>query len=198
MKINAIILGAGHSKRFGGKKLLTHFQGKPLIRHIIEAAIQVDFQDIILVTQYEELMQLDISHTIHIVENENVDKGVSHSIGLGIKAGRPCDAYMFLVGDQPFVTKQVIEELIECFKRGKHQIVCTGYKGRRGSPTLFDSYYKEELLDLVGDIGGKQVMKKYPEAVKVCEVQNPKVLEDIDTLEDYQRLEQGTIEQRME
>ncbi|MEG0905498.1 MAG: nucleotidyltransferase family protein [Cellulosilyticaceae bacterium] len=188
MKINAIILGAGNSTRFGGKKLLTDFKGKPLIMHIIEEAIQVEFQDIILVTQYEELIDLKINHTIHIVENENVDKGISHSIALGIKAGRACDAYMFLVGDQPFVTWQVMEGLIGCFEKDKQQMLCIGYQGRRGSPTLFDSYYKEELLALVGDTGGKQVMQKYPGQVEVYEVEDIKVLEDIDTREDWGRL----------
>lgn len=188
MKINGIILGAGNSTRFGSKKLLTDFRGKPLIRHVIQESIQVAFQDVILVTQYEELIDLKINHINHIVKNENVDKGISHSIALGIKAGRPCDAYMFLVGDQPFVTQQVMEGMIGRFEKDKHQILCTGYQGRRGSPTLFDSYYKEELLALVGDIGGKQVMKKYPGQVEVYEVEDIKILEDIDTLEDYRRL----------
>lgn len=183
-------MGAGKSKRFGSKKLLTSFNGKPLIQHIVEEVIKINFQDIVLVTQHEELMQLAINHNICTVKNENVDKGISHSIKLGIKAGRNCDGYMFLVGDQPFVTQEVMEGMIKAIKKGKHQILYAGYEGRRGNPTLFDSYYKEELLLLEGDSGGKQVMKKYPKKVEVYTVSDMKVLEDIDTVEDYRRLEQ--------
>lgn len=188
MKIKAIILAAGNSKRFGKEKLLEGFQGKPLIMHVIEEVLKVEFEEIILVTQYEEVEKLINTRNIRVVRNKNVDKGISHSIHLGISEGGSCEGYMFIVGDQPFVTCEIIEGMINQFRKEKGQILCISHEGRRGSPTLFDACYKEELLSLEGDIGGKQVMKRHPECVETYEVKDFLVLEDIDTREDYERL----------
>lgn len=188
MRINAIILAAGNSKRFGKEKLLEEFGDKLLIEYIIEEVQKVEFAEIILVTQSNVIKKLNNTHNIHIVENKNVDKGISHSIYLGINEGKDCEGYMFIVGDQPFINKVMIEGMIAKFSPYNEQILCMSYKGRRGSPTLFDKSYKDELSRLEGDIGGKQVMKKYSEHVEMYEVEEQLVLEDIDTPEDYKRL----------
>lgn len=188
MKIKAIILAAGESKRFGSKKLLEEFLGKPLIQHVLDEVVKVEFEEIVVVTQHEAIKKLESTHKIHMIDNENVDKGISHSIYLGINEERDYDGYMFIVGDQPFITSQIIETMIAKFQGGNGNILCMSHKGRRGSPTLFDKCYKNELLQLTGDIGGRQVMKNHPECVINCEIDDPICLEDIDTREDYTKL----------
>lgn len=187
-KISAIILAAGNSLRFGKKKLLQDFQGKPLVMHVIEEAMKVDFEEIIVVTQYKEIEEMLDIHKIHMVYNQDVGKGISHSIYLGINEGKNCDGYMFIVGDQPFVTSEIMKGMIDRFNTASRQILCMSYQGITGSPTLFDICYKEELLGLQGDVGGKQVIKRHPEHIEAYEVENLLMLEDIDTLEDYERL----------
>ncbi|MGL6174608.1 MAG: nucleotidyltransferase family protein [Cellulosilyticaceae bacterium] len=188
MKIKAIILAAGESKRFGSKKLLEEFLGKPLIQHVIDEVVKVEFEEIVVVTQYEAIKKLESTHKIHMIDNENVDKGISHSIYLGINEERDYDGYMFIVGDQPFITSQIIETMVSKFEIGNGNILCMSHKGRRGSPTLFDKCYKDELLQLTGDIGGRQVMQNHPECVINYEIDDPICLEDIDTREDYIKL----------
>lgn len=187
-KINAIILAAGNSLRFGKKKLLQDFQGKPLVMHVIEEAIKVDFQEIIVITQYKEIEEMLDIHNIHMIYNQDVDKGISHSIYLGINEGKSCDGYMFIVGDQPFITSGMIKGMIDRFNPTSQQILCMSYQGTTGSPTLFDTCYKEELLGLQGDVGGRQVMKRHQEHIEAYEVDNLLMLEDIDTPQDYERL----------
>lgn len=189
MKIKAIILAAGNSERFGSKKLLEEFLGKPLIQHVIDEVVKVDFEEIVLVTQYEEIKKLENTHKIHMVNNKNVDKGISHSIYLGINEAKDYDGYMFIVGDQPFITNTLIEKMLTKFQVGNREILCMSHKGRRGSPTLFDRCYKDELLQLTGDIGGRQVMQNHPACVINCEIDDPICLEDIDTRDDYTKLE---------
>lgn len=188
MKIKAIILAAGNSKRFGSPKLLTEFRGQPIINHTIEEVMKVGFEEIILVTQYESLMNLESTHKIHIVRNKNVDKGISHSLQLGIKAARDCDGYMFLVGDQPLLNRKTLQGMINQFKKSNQAIICAGYQRRSGNPTLFSSCYEKELLALKGDKGGKQIINKNLDNVIIYEVEEERELFDIDTLEDYHKL----------
>ena len=58
-------------------------------------------------------------------------------------------------------------------------IVCAGHGERRGNPVLWDRSYFPELLELTGDTGGRQVIKRYPERVRLVEC-GEKELADVD------------------
>lgn len=121
-----------------------------------------------------------------VVFNRNREMGISHSIALGIWAAGAMseeDGLMFMVCDQPRLAAGEIFRLVEEFRRTKKTIACLSDGRRTGNPVVFSGKYREELLSLRGDTGGKTVMKRHPGEVYLCPASNPAALEDIDYID---------------
>lgn len=184
MKINLILLGAGNSSRFGSNKLLTEIDGKPMYLHILKKVIGMNWNQIIFVTQYKEIVKQIKGYPIDVVYNNHGEWGISHSIKLGIEYGNDCDAYLFSVCDQPFITANSIQKLINEFMNCEKRIACLSYNGILGNPAIFDLIYEKELLELKGDKGGKVIINNHSDDVKIVNVDNIKELMDIDYISD--------------
>lgn len=188
MKINLILLAAGNSNRFKGNKLLTMVNDKPMYMNVLDTILKLNFNKIILVTQYEEIKAALIEQPIQVVMNKNSELGISHSIKLGIQTDMEADAYMFMVCDQPFISLMSIETLIYRFIKSNKGIACVEYEGKLGNPTIFSKKYKNELLSLEGDVGGKSIIKKYPYDLETVTIIHELELMDIDTREELENL----------
>ncbi|WP_160688168.1 nucleotidyltransferase family protein [Clostridium sp. C2-6-12] len=186
-KINLILLAAGNSTRFKGNKLIEVVNGKPMYMNVIEKVIKLKFNKIILVTQYEVIKEALLNYPIKVVLNHKSELGISYSIKLGINADLEADAYMFMVCDQPFISLESIKELISSFIISDKGMACA-YNETLGNPTIFSAKYKEELLNLNGDVGGKAVMKKHLEDLEKVKINNEAELMDIDTREELEKL----------
>lgn len=182
--ITAIVMASGFSKRMGLNKLLMKYNDKFLIEYTLEKISQCDFVEKIIVTQYEEIEKL--TNNFKVVINENAHKGQSESIKLGVKSSEKCDGYMFFVADQPLINQKDIEKLIRVFRENKDFIVIPKYKEKRGNPVIYPSLYKEEILRLEGDKGGKSIIKS-SNKIKYVEVEED-TLFDIDNKDDFNKL----------
>lgn len=121
-----------------------------------------------------------------LVFNRNQELGISHSIALGLRAAGAVteeDGLMFMVCDQPRLAAGELFRLAEEFRRKKKTIVCLSDGDRTGNPVVFSGRYREELLCLRGDTGGKAVIKRHPEEVYLCSASDPAALEDIDYID---------------
>lgn len=121
-----------------------------------------------------------------VVFNRNREMGISHSIELGIRAAGAMadeDSLMFMVCDQPRLAAGELFRLAEEFRKSKKTIACLADGERTGNPVVFSGIYREELLSLCGDTGGKAVIKRHPEEVYFCPASNPAALEDIDYID---------------
>ena len=123
---------------------------------------------------------------IIITMNQNPHAGISESIKLGIKKLKSCDAYMFFTGDQPELTIETIKKIMD--KAGRDKIIVPRYNRKNGSPVLFGADFRDELLSLEGDTGGKQIIKRYVNNVEYLDIENPREGFDIDTKEEYESL----------
>ena len=188
MKINLILLASGNSIRFKGNKLLTQVNNKPMYMNVVEKIFKLNFNKIILVTQYEEIKEELSKYPIQVVMNENSELGISHSIKLGINEDMEADAYMFMVCDQPFISLESLEKLIDRFLRSNKGMACVEYEGSLGNPTIFSVKYKHELLSLNGDIGGKAIIKKHLDDLEKVKIIHEVELVDIDTREELDML----------
>lgn len=177
MKTNLIILAAGNSTRFQGNKLLHIWQGKPLIEHVFMAVKPVAFAQVIVVTQYEEVMRLAQTYGFQVVENKQIEKGISHSIMLGLQASPVHEQTMFLVGDQPFIKASTLQKMLD-ESDGCH-ITCAVHQGIIKNPIIFPCVFDGELCALQGDQGGKQVVHRHNDQLFFMEVDECE-LQDID------------------
>lgn len=68
---------------------------------------------------------------------------------------------MFAVADQPYLTRESLENMVETWEVSKKGILVSENAGRMGNPVIFAYKYYEELKKLEGDVGGKCVLKKH-------------------------------------
>ena len=190
MKINLILLAAGNSKRFNGNKLLAIYKNKPIYMYIVEKVVNLKINKIICVTQYEEIKEALLNTNINVVMNNNSNLGISSSIKIGINFDKNADGYMFMVCDQPFISIQTLNSVIDNFIKGDKGIVCAGYGKNKGNPVIFSKRYINELLSLEGDNGGKVIIKGNLNDLKIVNINNRIELVDIDTQEEFVKIAQ--------
>jgi len=101
---------------------------------------------------------------VTMVENPNPEDGVSSSIAIGLRAlPDTSSAALIGVADQPYLTADAIQELLDAFLPGL--IVVPRFGDHRGNPPVFDRRFFADLMELRGDRGGQAVVNAHPEAV---------------------------------
>jgi CTP:molybdopterin cytidylyltransferase MocA len=120
---------------------------------------------------------------VRLVENPEPERGLSHSIALGL-AAIPGNSRAALIGvaDQPYLTADGLRELTASFR--EHSIVVARYGDHEGAPAIFDCRFFDELRKLEGDRGGQLVVTRHPDAAIVVELP-PEMGRDIDRVEDW-------------
>lgn len=186
--IAGIVLAAGGSTRMGQPKLLLDVHGEPLIRHVVRLAENSKLMPLIVVTgaHSTEIQSVLTDFSVEIIYNPDWQKGQSTSVKAGIRALPPgADGVVILLGDQPGITKEVIQELIETHAsiQPTPAIIIPEYQGKRGNPVLFDRCVFQAMSTLSGDAGARQIFTRFPSSV--IAVDNPDLFADIDSPEDY-------------
>lgn len=184
--ISAIVMASGFSRRMGENKLLMDFNGKTIIENTFEALKKCDFKEVIVVSQYEEVLKIANKYQFKFVLNDNAQIGQSESIKLGIRNSGKYDGYMFFVGDQPLINNDDLKGLINEFERKKEYIVIPRYDNKTGNPVIFPACLKNNLLSLKNDEKGKKVINEY-DKIKYVNVSKYTLL-DVDTKLDYENL----------
>lgn len=183
----AVILAAGFSTRFGDNKLMAKLNGKPVIKCVSDTVLKCPFDKIILVYHSDEVAKAVESSSIRTVFNPLSAQGQSTSVNAGVAAAEETDAYMFFPGDQPFIDESTVISLQKAYYEGRGLIVAPAYNGKRGSPVIFDEFFKKALLSISGDTGGKTVIEANQEKLYELPVENTAAGLDIDTREDYMK-----------
>lgn len=189
--ISAILLAAGESKRMGQPKQLLPFRGSTILGQIMENLLPSQAAEIIVVlgSQAEKIMPQISREPVKIVVNPDFEQGMSSSIKCGLsRISAAADGVMIVLGDQPLIEKETIDLLIEKHRQSERGIILPVYKGLRGHPVIFTMKYKDELMRLTGDIGGKQIVERHPSDVLEVEVDCESVVISIDAESDYQSL----------
>jgi molybdenum cofactor cytidylyltransferase len=193
MKISALLLSAGESKRFGENKLLTNIDNKTIIEKSLDSLIlqQKSLNEIIVVigNDYTKILKT-ISNKklpqVKVVLNKNYRKGIASSIIKGIEnTSTDTEVCIIALADMPFIKPETIKILINEIEKGRYGIITLIYKNRKGHPIAFSKKYFNELKRLKGDIGGRNIVEKYKKDVLEIEVDDEGIIIDIDTKEDY-------------
>lgn len=185
--MKAIILGAGMSKRMKRNKLLIKFKGKFLIEAVIEKVLECNFDEVIIVYKDKEIREVAEKYNLKSIYNENYYKGQSESIKLAVNNIDNGD-FMFFTGDMPLLKTDTINYLIEIFNENKGIIVPRVKNGNR-NPVIFENKYKAELLNLQGDVGGREVIKNNINEVTFIDFDDEDEFFDIDCEEDLEYIE---------
>ena len=186
--ISAILLAAGESNRMGQPKQLLPFGQSTILERTIDNLLDSAISETIVVMGYkeEEIRKTIADKPVKIAINPDYQQGMSTSIIAGLKQiNKRARAVLIALSDQPFVDSQTITSLVEAFIANNKGIIIPVYRGKRGNPVIFAIRYKGELLNLKGDTGGREIIKRHPDDVLEVAVNCEGVLLDIDTMESY-------------
>ena len=191
-KIGLIILAAGAATRMGRPKQLLSYQGRSLILHAVEVALASLCQPIIVVLgAYVERIKPELMpKAVQVVENSQWQEGMSSSIRAGmsmlLKTNSKLDAVIISLADQPLVSPQIFNQLIQSYQETQKVIVASKYNETTGVPALFGNALFPELMQLEGDKGAKALIQKYIDTGLILLI--PEAAIDIDTPDDYKQL----------
>ena len=188
IKIWAIVLAAGESKRMKAVKMLLPFDGKTIIEKVIENISGSDVFKILIVTgaYKEEIQKVTEAWSVIHCHNDNYKEGMLSSIKCGFRSVTSgVDAVLVFPGDQPEIKSDVINQVISAYKHTNKGIIIPVYMKKRGHPVLIDLRYRNEIDNLDPAVGLRSLSQLFPEDVYEVETDSPAILKDIDNNEDY-------------
>lgn len=190
-----VILAAGSSSRMGQNKLLLKWGNTSVIGHLIKTWNELGAGQVVVVIRkddnslIEELKRsgVDLSNTI---VNPAPQKGMFSSIKcaaqwLGWK--KHFHRFAIVLGDQPQIKFETLMRLLK-FSSNNPDLICQPvYKGKKGHPIVLPEHVFKglsnsnavTLRDAIRDCGVRTIH---------CEVDDPGLLLDIDTFEEYNRI----------
>ncbi|TKJ29851.1 MAG: molybdenum cofactor cytidylyltransferase [Chloroflexi bacterium B3_Chlor] len=188
-RMAVIVLAAGESRRFGSPKQLLPWGEATMLEHVVDTALEsaVDETIVVLGHRAERIGKLLRNRPVRVVINQDWQGGLSTSVRAGLQAlPANYEACLFLLGDQPNVTPQLIDTILKRYRRTLAPVVAPSYRGRRGNPVLFSNSLFPELLTMEGDQGGREVIRRHQDEMETVEAEQEDLFLDIDTVADYE------------
>ncbi len=190
IEIACLLLAAGNSSRFGGKKQLAIIDGQPMIVHTLNQLKRLFREDVCIVTgAYADDISPYIADEAHVIVHDGWASGMGSSIVEGVRAICDQKSYagiMVAVVDQVELCSNDYQRLLDRFDG--NNIVASEYNAVVGVPAIFPQRYYEQLLELEGEHGARKIIRQYLH--QVTTVVMPNAVMDIDTKQDLMRFKE--------
>jgi molybdenum cofactor cytidylyltransferase len=187
--ISGILLAAGAARRFGGGKLSQSLPDGIPVGIAALRNLQSALQHVLVVLRPGDdvLAALYASAEARIIVCDDAALGMGHSLAAAIAHESEATGWVVALADMPYVMPSTIRAVADLVSEGKGIVLpCLG--AERGHPVGFHRVFRDELVALKGDSGARSVIQAHPNAVRRLPVNDPGILQDIDTLEDLRRL----------
>ena len=192
--IAAIILAAGRSSRYrdaGGQeasKLVASLDGKPLVRHVAEAALGSQARPVVVVTGHERarIARALEGLPVQFTHNNAFASGMASSLKAGLAAlPKNVGGVLILLADMPHVSSELLDRIgAEFACHSVRLAVVPTFHGRRGNPVLLSRALFPAIGALDGDEGARNLLAGAPPgAVVEIAVDEEAAIVDIDTPE---------------
>ena len=200
--ITGILLAAGLSTRMGFPKQLLPYCGNTIIGTVVDNMLNSNFSEVVVVVGFcaHEIQFILQEKNIRIINNEDHREGMLNSVQKGVRSfdfntrrrlmedstfNDRC-AFSLMLVDQPFITTDMINRVIDAYAETDKGIVLPSYCYRRGHPVIFNHKYADDILALDADSGGvRSLYRLYSNDIHYVPVETDIVLRDIDYPEDY-------------
>lgn len=188
--ITGVLLAAGSASRFGADKLMQPFGTAGDV--VAEASARA------LLAGVDEALAVvrpgggDLAARLRLVGLESIvcedaDQGMGRSLACGVGAAGQAEGWVILLADMPCVRVDTVHAVAAQLRRGR-AIVAPTYRGRRGHPVGFGARFRDDLMQLSGDQGARAILASHPHLLETISVDDPGILQDIDTPADLSRL----------
>lgn len=184
----------------GKFKPLIPYQGKSFIQNIVLKLNPV-CDEIIIVTGFnsDELRaktiksltdenQSEVIKKIKFAFNDSFQKGMFTSLQKGISEAKNCDGILYHFVDQPGLPINFYPEFIKQID-SENDWIQPSYKNQHGHPILLAKNLFDLIINSPSDFNLREISKNPKVRKKYWECDYKEIFQDIDTEEDYLRLD---------
>ena len=188
----AILLAAGESSRMGQLKAPLPWRGTSLLEHQLRSLLDAGVQQVIVVLGHDADRLKPVVESVDGASwtlNEDYLQGKTTSLKAGVAAlaGQKVSDVLLLNVDQPR-SVDTVRTLLERHQASSFAITIPTHGGRGGHPIFITAQLLPELADIEEETQGlKAVVRRHADATERFEVDDPTVLRDLNTPEQYQQ-----------
>lgn len=189
-----ILLAAGVGRRFcadrSGHKLEVLIDGVSVAERAL--AVLASSVDVVIVAARADgaaIAKLAATQGCHVVVPADAAQGMGHSLAAAVNYAQHMfvDAKTLVVAlaDMPWLQTSTVSNAVaqsvvrDCIVQPRHV-------GQPGHPVVFPSRYMSALAASVGDVGARELLRRYASEVYAFDVNDSGVLRDVDTPADVQ------------
>lgn len=184
-RTGAIILAAGKSDSIEELKPMMKLGKTTMIQKVIDTLRQAGVTPIVVVTGYQaEELERHIAHRGAVcVRNKKYETSqMFDSICIGLKRiGKKTDQVLLFPADVPMISVNTIRKI----KESEAEITVPVYEGKSGHPVLLAREIIPYILNYRGERGLKGAMEESGAAIHSLELNDPGILMNTNTEEDY-------------
>lgn len=204
MKAGAVIVSAGLSSRMGAFKPMLPFGGETIIRHNVTTLLNAGCSPVCVVTGFRSELLKEHLAGLPVLCVENTDYRTTQmldSVKLGLAAVKDsCECVLFTPGDACAYQNDTVSSLLD----SGADICIPVFNGKRGHPVMISCRFIPRILSYEGEggLGGALASLASPAddrteagsgpetcaVIKELPVNDPGILLDADTPEDYKKL----------
>ncbi|MBB5204208.1 molybdenum cofactor cytidylyltransferase [Inhella inkyongensis] len=190
-----IVLAAGRGSRFEGPghKLQQPLGASTVLGRTLDHALASQMRVLVVCTEaLAPLIRSKVAARDMVVlpPAPRGAEGMGLSISAGVSAAASAPGWLILPGDMPQISPTTLRAVAA--RLMSDPVVFAQYKGRRGHPVGFGAEMYSELIALQGDEGARRLLARY--AAQAVEVDDPGVLQDVDTAADLRRMQEAEPE----
>ncbi|MFW6378248.1 MAG: nucleotidyltransferase family protein [Bacillota bacterium] len=193
--ISAVILAAGEASRMGRLKQLLPWGESTILGTVINNIQESELDGqvrVVLGAESERIKEELSDYNCQFLTNPDYTRGMFSSVITGLKnLPQNTTGLLFMLADQPLVTTDIYNQLINYFKEKEPLLLVPSYNQRRGHPLIISAELIPEIYKLgeEGDPEGglRALLDKYEDDIAYFNVDKEGVIIDLDYYEDYQK-----------
>ncbi|MHB0987768.1 MAG: nucleotidyltransferase family protein [Bellilinea sp.] len=193
VKVAAIVLAAGASRRMRQAKMTLAYKGSTVLGTVLTTLHSAGIDPLIVVIGgAKDGVEMALSElpfgVIRAYNPEYEHTEMLDSLQIGMqRLPDETDAFLIVLGDQPQIQGEVVQTILQEYTKTGNSLIIPSYRMRRGHPWLVGSAYRAGLRDLQPGQTMRDFIQQYQDQIHYLVVDTPSILEDMDTPEDYQR-----------
>jgi len=162
-----------------------------MLQRVVTATLESACEKVIVVLGHDDenvrsvLSVHEDDERCEFVVNHDYKEGMSTSLKKGVTSMEDnMDAAMFILGDMPFSTSEVMDKLIDSYRASCASICVPYIKEKRGNPAIIKRDLFPRIMELTGDIGARDIIERSPELTLKVLLEDETTQVDIDTKDD--------------
>jgi molybdenum cofactor cytidylyltransferase len=175
----------------GTPKAMLTLEGRTFVKRVVHALGEGGCATVhVVVAKGDDVTAAEAERSgARVLRNPSPGEGPITSLRMVLQALEPdVDGVAWLPLDHPLVTPDVVRTILEAAADGCVPLTIPVHGRKRGHPAVFARTLFAELLDPGLEGGARTVVHRHLHEARLVGIDDPGVIEDIDTPEAYRRI----------